>query len=241
MVTFKDALREIDTTRNRVIFITTFLKSVIFFFSMYMLLLLVNVTPYGALIFTAAYFATKLKKELNKKQWIDVEKDHPMLSERLRTAADTLTMDNIIVRKLRASVIKTLTTIPVSSFLDVKYIAKRLCAISMLAILTVYLASTGFYLIDLHGFIKELFSDFNLKDKLLKYQVPSSLSGKVTVADVNENQALQEINNQLRLREDLQNLTLDQYKGTDKTFEEMLSKKKRVYIRTYFSKIRSLT
>ena len=241
MVTFKDALSEINTTRNRVLFVTTFLKATIFFFIMYLVLLLVHVPPYLSIIFTIIYFIRKTRKEVRKKQWLDVEKQHPVLSERLRTAADTLDEDNIIVRKLRASVIKTLTTIPVSSFLDVKYIAKRLFAISILAILMVYLASTGFYVIDLQGFIKGLFTDFNLKDKFLKHQVPSSLTGKVKVSDVNENQNLQEINNQIRLREELQNLTMDPYKGSDKTFEETLSKKKRVYIRMYFSKIRSLT
>lgn len=241
MVTFKDALKELDTTRNRVLFITNFLKSVILFFILYLIFLLINIPPYLALPIIVIYFVAQLRKEIHKKQWLDIESQHPILKERLRTAADTLTEDNIIVRKLRASVIKSLTTIPLSSFINLKYITKNLFAISVLAILAVYIASTGFYVIDVGGFIKDLVTNFNLKDKLLKHQVPSSLTGKVKVGDVNENQAIQEINNQLRLRADLQNLTMNEYKSGDKTFEEMLSKKKRVYIRTYFSKIRSLT
>ena len=99
---------------------------------------------------------------------------------------------------------------------------------------------------DMAKFLEDTTFRFNLKERLLKGYIPDSLLGKnINIDDLNADSELMDITNQMALRsiteEELLNMLPQEiFTSSDVSFEETMSKKKRIYIRKYFSNIRNL-
>jgi hypothetical protein len=89
-----------------------------------------------------------------------IEETHPVLKERLRTAYDNRSTDNIIVRDLIGGVIIDSKSVQSSSFLDRRKLAKDLCVIVFAVSVLAYVAGTGYQTTlsptDLNGVIDKL-------------------------------------------------------------------------------------
>ena len=244
MEDIKSALHEVYSTQNKVIILTTFLEAIVVFLAVYTILLLINFYKNISIIIAVGYFLYKSYQKINKKSLIDVEKKNPFLAEKLRTAADTLLFDNFVVQKLRETVIKDLSQVRVSTFIDIKKLFRITAIMCILAIVNIYLGIANIQIIDMEGIINGMDFNFNLKDKLLKGYVSQSLLDiDANINDINDDQQIAEIDDQIRLRESAllkknEKLPEDLFKSSDKSFEESLSKKKRIYIRNYFTAIR---
>lgn len=244
-VDFKKVIQEIEAVRNAIILTFVLLDTAFVFLAGYAILILFNFYPILAFIPALYYFISEAYKRITTKTLRDIEEKYPALREKLRTAADTADQENFMVLRLRLEVINLVRTVAMSSLIDLKKIAITVGKILGIAFIIIGISSYNIQIIDLKAAISNADLLGTLRDKLLRGHIPDSLLNS-DVKSINENSAINDLANQQRLRkllaqEQLEaNLPEDIFKGTDKTFEETLSKKKRIYIRNYFSKVRYL-
>lgn len=238
---FRRALREIYTVRAVAQLFMVVIEGIFVFLVIYLFLSLINLYRESTIIPALVFVAYRAWKVIKRKDLKEVEREHPELSERLRTAADTMLHDNFIVMKLRLSIIKTLRSMKVSSFFNFKELMKKLGYITMVSFVIIMVGVYNIQIIDMEGLIeKGLIS--SLKEKLLKGHLADSLLGS-SIDDINDDFAVNNLNNVNALRLQIPQESLADDLPEDifggKSFEETLSKKKRIYIRNYFSKVRN--
>ncbi|MFH1439067.1 MAG: hypothetical protein ABIG89_00755 [Candidatus Woesearchaeota archaeon] len=239
---FKSALKEIQATQNKVILFMVFLRALLVFLTSFLFLSLFNFYYWG-LSFTIAmiYFAVVLNKEVSSKNLVDLEKKNPFLAEKLRTAADHVNIVNYVVSRLHISVINALKNVPISSFIDIKQITYLLMAIIVASGAVLFASSNDLLIYDLKAGL-ESFS-FKSDKGLLDGVVPNSLiDADVNLEDLNDDAQINEmalVANKDKPKRDLY-LPEDIFEQSDKSFEETIPKKKRIYIRKYFGEIRKI-
>jgi hypothetical protein len=229
---FKQALREIYTVRAIAQLFMVLIEGIFVFLVIYLFLSLINLYRELTIIPVLFFVAYRSWKVVTRKDLREVEREHPELAERLRTAADSLQHENFIVMKLRLSIIKTLRSMKISSFFNFKDLMKK-----FIILIGVY----NIQIIDMEGIIEK--GIFNtLKEQLLKGHLAESLLGS-SMDSINDDFAINNLNNVNTLRLQIpqesmaEDLPDDIFGG--KSFEETLPKKKRIYIRNYFSKVRN--
>ena len=244
---FKKALRELDAIRNIAILVNVLFDALLVFLILFLVLSLFNFYPILiASIPAFLYFVKRAYEDISGKTLRDVETSHPVLHERLRTAADSLGKENFMVMWLQASLMNSLRNIRVSSFFNVKNFLVKLGYISLMCFLVLIVALFHLQIFDMANFLEDASFRFNLKENLLRGHIPDSLLGRnINIEDLNSDSALMDITNQMELRsiteqELLNMMPQEVFTSSDVSFEESMSKKKRIYIRNYFSKIRSL-
>ncbi|MBI3032795.1 hypothetical protein HYY69_04935 [Candidatus Woesearchaeota archaeon] len=240
MSRFNIALKEVYDTQNKVIILTTFLKTVIVFLLAYSILILIHFYKNMAFIIALFYFAYTVQKEINKKSLKEVEGKNPFLKEMLSTAADNVHVENFMVLKLQEQVFQGIKEIRISSFINLKKLGKLFAFISLFAIFNIIIGVNGWQILDLEGILQDRGLSFNIRNSLLKHQLHDSLLDlDISLDDLNQDVQIQEIGNKNQLKK-AEALPDELFKASDKTFEELLSKKKRIYIRKYFSQVRDL-
>ncbi|MFA6888587.1 MAG: hypothetical protein WC254_03755 [Candidatus Woesearchaeota archaeon] len=238
---FKQALREIYTVRAIAQLFMVLIEGIFVFLVIYLFLSLINMYREFTIIPVLFFVAYRAWKVIKRKDLREVEKEHPELAERLRTAADTLSHENFIVMKLRLSIIKTLRSMKISSFFNFKDLLKKLAYITVLSFVIIMIGVYNIQIIDMEGIIER--GIFNtLKESLLKGLIPDSLLGS-SMDNINDDFALNNLNNVNTLRLQIPQESMAEELPEDifggKSFEETLPKKKRIYIRNYFSKVRN--
>ncbi len=241
MEEFKKALREIYTVRAVAQLFMVAVEGVFVFLVIYLFLSLINLYREAAIIPALFFVAYRAYKVVTRRDLKEVEREHPELTERLRTAADTLQHDNFIVMKLRLSIIKTLRSMKVSSFFNFKELLKQLGYITVISFVIIMVGVYNFMIVDMEGIIeKGLWS--SLRDKLLKGHIADSLLGS-SIDNINDDFALNNLNNvnvlRLQIPQESMAEGLPEEIFGGKSFEETIPKKKRIYIRNYFSKVRN--
>ncbi len=238
---FKKALREIQTVRVVAQLFDVIIEGILVFLVVYLFLSLINLYREFTIVPVLFYIIYRAWKVVITKDFKAVEREHPELKERLRTAADTLHYDNIIVAKLRLSIIKTLRSVRVSSFFHFKDLLKRLGYITGIAFVIIMVGFYNVQIVDMESFINGGWE--NLRESLLHGHIADSLLGS-SIDSINDGFAVNNLNNVNALRLQLPQESLvdslpEDLFGETKSFEEQLSKKKRIYIRNYFSKVRN--
>ena len=238
---FRRALREIYTVRVVAQLFMVLIEGIFVFLVIYLFLSLINLYRELTIIPALIFIAFRAWKVISRKNLREVEREHPELAERLRTAADTMQNDNFIVMKLRLSIIKTLRSMKVSSFFNFKDLMKQLGFITVVSFVIIMVGVYNIQLIDMEAMIQNGILN-SLKEKLLKGHLADSLLGS-SMDDINDDFAINQLNNVnvLRLQIPQESLATDLPDDIfgGKSFEESLSKKKRIYIRNYFSKVRN--
>lgn len=234
------ALREIYTVRSVARLFMVLVEGLFVFLVIYLFLSLINLYPKYTIIPVLFFIGYRIWKVVTQKNLRAIEHEHPELAERLRTAADTLGQENFIVMKLRLSIIKTLRSMKVSSFFNFKDLLKKLGYITGISFIIILVGVYNIQIIDMEQIIEN--GIFNtLREKLLKGHIAESLFGS-SIDDINDDFALNNLNNVNTLRLQLPQETLAEDLPEEifggKSFEETIPKKKRIYIRNYFSKVR---
>ncbi len=238
---FKQALREIYTVRAIAQLFMVLIEGIFVFLVIYLFLSLINLYREITIIPVLFYLGYRAWKVIKRKDLREVEKEHPELAERLRTAADTLSHENFIVMKLRLSIIKTLRSMKISSFFNFKDLLKKLGYITVLSFIIIMVGVYNIQVINMESIIER--GIFNtLKETLLRGIIPDSLLGS-SMDNINDDFALNNLNNVNTLRLQIPQESMAEELPEDifggKSFEETLPKKKRIYIRNYFSKVRN--
>lgn len=241
MAEFRRALEEIYATQNKVILLMSFLRSLLMFLITYFVLKLFNFFELGlSAAVSIIYFGFILYHDINNRKLIDVERKNPVLWEKLRTAADYISSMNYVINRLQQNVLKSLGVVKVSSFLDLRRLVYISLIIVLFAGLNVASAGGNWLIYDLKAGLQSI--HFGNGKGLLKELVPNSLAeADVNIEDLNADAELLDFAalSKIPLKRD-QYLPDDIFEESDLTFEEQMPKKKRLYIRKYFSEIRKL-
>ena len=164
MKNFLPVIKEINNTLRKIALFDTVLNSIIVFLAVYSLLALFNLYPIIALVVAIIYFLVKIKKNFENVKLINVEKKYPGLYERLRTAADTITADNLIVNKLRYEVVSKLKNVKVSSFIDTSTVLLKVILICLLFFLTIFITSLNIHFLNLQDTVSGMDVNFQFKE-----------------------------------------------------------------------------
>ncbi len=238
---FKKALQEIHTVRCIAQLFDVVIEGIFVFLAIYLFLSLINLYRQVAVVPALCFVFYRAWQVVTTRDFKRVEREHPELSERLRTAADSLHQNNIIVAKLQLSIIKTMRSIKISSFFHFKDLLKKLGYITGISFVIILVGVYNIQIVDMEGFIEGGWMD--LRERLLKGHIIDSLLGS-SIESINDDFALNNLNNVNTLRLQISQETLasdlpEELFGETKSFEESYSKKKRIYIRNYFSKVRN--
>ena len=240
MHNFKSALNEIHATQNKVLLFMVALRTLLVFLISYMVLRLFNFYYFGlAIIIGMMYFAVILHKEISNKSLIEMERKNPELAEKLRTAADYSHVVNYVVSRLHVSVMSALKNVKVSSFLDIKKVTYVLLAVIVASGAVLFVASNDLVIYDLKAGLSSL--SFGANKDLLDGLIPNSLiEADVDIEDLNDDAKINEMALTVKPEDEKRDLYLpeDIFEQSDQSFEELLPKKKKIYIRKYFGEIR---
>ncbi len=173
---FRRALREIYTVRVVAQLFMVLIEGIFVFLVIYLFLSLINLYRQLTIIPALLFVAYRAWKVISRKDLREVEREHPELAERLRTAADSMQHDNFIVMKLRLSIIKTLRSMKVSSFFNFKDLIKQLGFITLVSFVIILVGVYNIQIIDMESIIQNGILN-TLKEKLLKGQIADSLLG----------------------------------------------------------------
>lgn len=136
MKDFRKVLKEVNVIVDEVLSFDIILTGVLIFLSFYLALMLFNLNPWYALFPTLAYLSFLLYIDLNTNKYKIVESRYAPLYEKLRTAADNVDQENIVVDELENEVVKDLSNVRVSSFVKVRRISSKvLCSVILCLII----------------------------------------------------------------------------------------------------------
>ncbi|MBU0628976.1 MAG: hypothetical protein KKC75_07330 [Nanoarchaeota archaeon] len=169
---FKAILREVNFIVTAVLIFDIILASVLIFLSFYLALMLFSLNPWYSLLPTIICLGFLVYKGNMTNKYRIVEEHYQPLYEKLRTSADNVEQDNVVVDELEKEVVKDLQNVRVSSFVKIDRISYKVlgCILLCLIILFVSIYNVSF-------------GDFNLgldKVKELVYKSGGAGSGNST-------------------------------------------------------------
>ncbi len=143
---FFKLLREINITFGNIILFSNILSAIIIFLLVYLLLALIKFHPIIAIVPAVFYLIIDSYIRIRKKHYREVEEAYPILNEKLRTAADNLYTENIIVNELQREIITDVKNVKISAFINQRSTSYKIlaCIILCFAILFVSTFNIGF-------------------------------------------------------------------------------------------------
>ncbi len=156
MKSFIKVIKEINKTLNFLFIFETILNAVIFFLVVYFLMSLVNLFPILALIPAIIYFAMRLYANSKRDKRKIVESKYEPLREKLRTAADNVNEENIVVNELEEEVIHDLKHVGLSSFIRTKRVYYKIFSAIFISFAIVLATTMNLYIVDLSNFLSNV-------------------------------------------------------------------------------------
>jgi len=241
-------LREIRYEFAKSIFLNSFLDSVLLFLILYFALSLFRLFPLIALIPAAVFFYLHFRKRMRQIQLKTVEDEHPSVKEMLRTAADNVSYENIVIRELNRELLSKMKGFSSSLLLRFKKIAYRVSAIVVLSFVTVFFAATNIYVYDAGRFFTATpYIDFF--DDALEGEGYQDIYGDPNVGELGD----EEINLEIvaasyeidisDVREAEKKIFKSQfpdevYAAAEESFEAAVSPEDILIVKNYFEKVR---
>ncbi len=178
MKDFIRVIKEINRTVRFFILFESFLNAAIFFLALYFLLSLINLYPFSAIIPALIYFVLGLYVHLKEDKRKIVESKYAPLKEKLRTAADNVGQDNIVVNELEEEVVRDLKNVGLSSFVQTNKVSYKVFACILLSFGIVLATTMDLYIVDLGQFLGNL-------PELIDRLDPNKIAGNANL-EVNE-------------------------------------------------------
>src|SRR3989344_2412657 len=131
------------------------------FLASYLACILIALPWYYAIAPVIIYAAFFLRKRITSLKYQEVEQRVPILKEKLRTAADNVHKDNMIVRQLQAEVLSEMKLIKTSMFLQPFTNTVKMGAIGVFAFSIVLIGALGVNFFDVNVFLDNIQDKFN--------------------------------------------------------------------------------
>jgi len=135
---FKWVLKEVNVIVEEVLAFDIILTSVLIFLGCYLGLMLINLNPWYSLFPTLAYLAFLSYIDLSTNKYKIVENKYAPLYEKLRTAADNINNENIVVDELEHEVVGNLRNVRVSSFVKIKRVSYKVLGSVILCLIILF-------------------------------------------------------------------------------------------------------
>lgn len=129
---FDKVVEEIRKTIAQIIIIPSLLNGIIAFLLLYLVMSFFDFYQEYAVVIAIAYTAVLVWKELGINKLKLVERYYPNLNEKLRTAADYMDKDDILVNELHKEVIHEVKKVATSAFISRKEMLGKTFVIIML-------------------------------------------------------------------------------------------------------------
>lgn len=238
-----EMLHELRNELIKIVFLDTFLDSVIVFLGFYLFFILINLRPIIALVPGVIAFFLFMRKKIQKVQLKTVEDKNPQIREMLRTAADNVDKDNIMIRMLDEEVMEKMRSVATSSFMDMKKLFYKFLSICVTFSLILYIASTNLQLMN----AAEMISNLGMPGKLISLD-DKGLYGDEQIVSLSEEAVELELNPlsfELNL-DKVEEAEKKEFKGEfpeeitatpEKAFEENIPKEEQEIVKNYFEKI----
>ncbi|MBW2988810.1 hypothetical protein KY358_00670 [Candidatus Woesearchaeota archaeon] len=140
MKAFRKVLDELNVIVDEVLAFDIILTSVMIFLGFYLALMLISLNPWYSLFPTLVYLAFMLYIDLNTNKYKMVENRYAPLYEKLRTAADNVSIENEVVDELEHEVVSELKNVRLSSFVKISRVSYKVLG-SMILCLIILFAS----------------------------------------------------------------------------------------------------
>jgi hypothetical protein len=236
-------LHELRNELIKIVFLDTFLDSIIVFLSFYLFFVLINLRPIVAIAPGIFAFFFIMRRKIETIKLKSVEDKNPQMSEMLRTAADNVDKDNVMIRLLDQEVLQKMRTVATSSFMNVRLIMYKLLSISGIFVVTLYIASTNLHIIN----ATEMISSFGMPDKLISLDDKGLYGDEdiVSLSDESVDLELNPLSFELNL-DKVQEAEKKEFGGEfpeeiiatpEKAFEESIPKEEQEIVKNYFEKI----
>src|SRR3989344_971101 len=144
MKNFGQGIQDIYKSLDSILLFEDILNAIIVFLASFLILMLMrimhvwNVHELFGILPALGYLAYVYKRDFDKKRenekLIVVEHVNPALSEKLRTAADNLYLENAVVAELQEEVVHDLSQVSTSSFFNVRKTNRKVLAALLLSI-----------------------------------------------------------------------------------------------------------
>jgi len=149
MKDFRKVLKEVNLAIDEIMAFDIILTSVLIFLIFYFFLMMFNLNPWYSLFPTLAYLAFLLYIDMNKNKYKIVEDKYAPLHEKLRTAADNVHLDNMVVEELEEEVTKDLSNVNVSSFVKLSRVSYKVLGSVILCLLILFASIYNMHFGDL--------------------------------------------------------------------------------------------
>lgn len=138
MKNFNKVLKEVNVIVDEVLAFDIILTSALIFLGCYLALMLINLNPWYSLFPTLAYLVFLLYIDLNTNKYKIVENKYAPLYEKLRTAADNVDKENIVVDELEHEVVNNLRNVRISSFVKIKRVSYKVLGSVILCLIILF-------------------------------------------------------------------------------------------------------
>lgn len=236
-------LRELKLEIKKIIFLDAFLNSAIIFLFFYAILELINVNGIYAFIPFIIAFIIFYKYRLKKTSLAEVERKNPNVREMLRTAADNVDTEGVVIRELNKDVLKQMKKVATSTFFTQKILFAKVIAVCTLSLITLFILSSNLHIVDANNLIRGL---GYVPEKV--FGSDENLYGDESVAELGKEKVTFELN-PLSYE-----LNLDQIKPpkkkefesqypkeitavAERSFEENIPKEQQELVKRYFERI----
>lgn len=236
-------LKELKSEIKKIIFLDSFLNSAIIFLIFYAILELINVSGFFAVIPFVMGFIYFYQNRLKKTSLAEVEKRNPNVREMLRTAADNINQEGVVIRELNKDVLKEMKKVATSTFFTQKILFAKIISISALSLITLFILSSNLHLVDANNLIKGL---GYVPEKV--FGSDENLYGDESVAELGKEKVTFELN-PLSYELNLDNIRPPEKKEfesqypeeitatAERSFEENIPREQQELVKRYFERI----
>jgi len=148
MKEFSKVVREINRTLNEIIMFENLVNTTLVFLVFYLVLSIIDFKPLWALVPALAYLGFYSYMSFKSYKPSIVESKYAPLREKLRTAADNISMSNPIVEELEYEVTSEMRNVGLSMFINPRTLSYKIFAIMLLSFLIIFATTMNLKLLE---------------------------------------------------------------------------------------------
>lgn len=149
MKQFQSVVKEINRTLNQMILFENIVNTTLIFLLFYLVFSIFGVVPLYALIPALMYLGFYSYMSFKSSKPLIVESKYAPLREKLRTAADNLTMENPVIEELEYEVTREMKNVGLSMFLNPKTLSYKIFGVILLSFLIIFATTSNLKLLEL--------------------------------------------------------------------------------------------
>jgi len=254
MKNFIKLIREINRTLNGIILFETIIHTILLFLIIYLFLSLINLFPISAIVPTVVYFVFAIYTKMRKNKIKMVENKYEPLREKLRTAADNVSLDNPVVDELQKEVVKDMKHVGIAEFLQTKNISYKVFSAIILSFIIVFTSTLNVHLLDLKfffGTLPEIIENLPIRrspNAFVEVNTTEDIYGDSSLAVLGNRELdikIQPVNFEISIKEtgDIDQKQFDEIFPSDvdvkgaTAFEENVPQEQQELVKSYFRKL----